>query len=411
METRCKPAQDIQHAALQFGNSIDGNAEFVVTIDMLGLHPFFYDKQRGEYNFKRRSFLWEIPISECKNPQDLALVPLPGNNSPEKFIANGLDSLGYIACVYENPELAEYVDNPGILVLIAADPDKAKAILAGRPKRIELVREMSGSGNLHKYHINWLKKVRAPREAPSVVSEKIKASLLRAGADDPQTTSPCIYPNQLFKLFAHQKRWTPRGLDFARELLDQPVANVDDIAYLLNFLNGEEPDMLSDTRQALLAFADDYPQKPQRVRKRALQMARSGKGLTMSFATRFRRAVFRNEPNKPSTIMDCCALFLDDSDIPAPILRGNSHVEPLDTLDKIRAQARLAKNCLWSPDILSSVIHKRLDLYAVKGENLYTFSLDRKTLDISMLEAQRGTMIKPVDLALISQWFSQVSNT
>ena len=60
---------------------------------------------------------------------------------------------------------------------------------------------------------------------------------------------------------------------------------------------------------------------------------------------------------------------------------------------------------------MSVYIHKRLDLYAVKGENLYTFSLDRKTLDISMLEAQRGTMIKPADLALISQWFSQVSDT
>ncbi|MCA9861289.1 MAG: hypothetical protein KC438_16300, partial [Thermomicrobiales bacterium] len=90
-----------------------------------------------------------------------------------------------------------------------------------------------------------------------------------------------------------------------------------------------------------------------------------------------------------------------------PVVPGNARVTHLDTFEKIRIQARVAENCLWSLPILNQVLAREFDLYAVRGEYFYTISVDRETLDIRMIEASEGRLIKPQDLHVIADWFEE----
>ena len=60
-------------------------------------------------------------------------------------------------------------------------------------------------------------------------------------------------------------------------------------------------------------------------------------------------------------------------------------------------------------DIINSVLLRQIDVYAVEGENSYTISVDRQTLEIRSIQTFKGKMIKPSDLSLIGAWFERAT--
>jgi hypothetical protein len=395
---------------LRFGGLVDGRAEYLVTCDMLGLQALFYDRQQREYVLAPRQFLWTLKLSACRNPAASGHLPLPAHCSADALAESGLDSLGYLAAILENRALAEYADNPGLLALMIAERGRIDSLLARRPDRVELLRRIANNPGISGFHLKWLRKVQVGAAEPGLVAEKLRRSLLRVQAADAQSPADG-HRARLFKLFAHQEGWTLEGLDFAAELLDSPQPCSDDDRCTLDCLNGNEPAMISSVREALLAFADfavKHGRLPALAVTRARRIAKGKEVITPHLARRFRRCIKRASVESSSSLMDCAAVFLTDSDIPSPLLPGYGRVQPLDTLRKIRAQAKLAGNCLWSGGIVDQVIGGTIDLYAVEGENRYTFSLNRKTREIRTLEAASGTLIRPSDLGLIADWFNRV---
>lgn len=396
---------------LGFGELVDGNAEYLITCDMLGLQPLFYDRQQRTYVLAPRRSLWRLKLSACRNPSAGDHLPLPPNCAPGALADGGLDNLGYLAAIVEKPELAEYTDNPGLLALLIAGGRRTESILGDRPDRVELLRRLSNNPGISGFHLKWLRKVQVSGSDPAVVAEKLRRSLLQVCEVDVQAPG-CDQRLQLFKLFAHQKRWTLQGLDFAADLLNSPAPCSDEGRCALDCLNGAEPASIANTREALLMFADfarQHRRLPALAVSRARRMARKGEVITPRFARRFRRYIDRADVDSSASLMDCAAVFLTDRDIPSPVLPAHGCVQSLDTLRKIRTQAKLAGNCLWSAPIMEQVIDRKIDLYAVEGENRYTFSVDRKTLEIRTLEAMRRTQIKPPDLGLIADWFNYVT--
>jgi len=400
----CPP--ESQACTLCFGECTEGKSSIIVIYDMFGFHPYYYEKSQGRYVADRKDFIWYNRLSDCSNSEELDKLVLPGNFSARHYFESGFDNLGYIATIVAHPELAEYADNPGLLILLIAHLAKAKPLVSENPDRIDLVRAVTGSDMIRNFHINWLKKVRPGPEKPAVVSAKIEDSLLRVPPCD-LSVSGSTYEAKRFKLFAHQKQWTVRGLDFARALLHREDLEIDDLSYVMHSFNGNEPRIMAKARAALMDFGDLEYYMFGLARLRARQIAKHDQMLTLRFARKFRRFVF--QPSPESALVDLCALFLSDDDISTPTIPGNGHVRSLDTLEKLRSHAIKAENCVWNFDIMSKILLRKIDVYAVEGENRYTISVDRHTFEIRMIEPFKGMMIKPADLGLIAEWFEEAT--
>ena len=396
--------------ALRFGECIDGQSPIIVTYDMFGFQPFYYEQAQGKYRADHDDVLWHTSLSDCSNSEAFNNIAFPKNCSAQQLRESGLNNLGYIATVAAHPELAEYADNPGLLVLLIAHLPRAKPLLARCADRITLVSALSGSDLIRNFHINWLKKVRPGMERPAIAAAKIEASLLRVAACDLAVNENHCEAKR-YKLFAHQRHWTMRGLDFARALLQREDIEIDDLSYLMQSFNGNEPTVLAEVRAALLSFGDHHCYLARLARLRARHLARHDQMLSLRFAQTFRHCVRKKsqEPVSPGDFVDLCALFLSDNDVPPPLVKGNRHVRPLDTLKKLRSHAKRARNCVWSMDIINSVLLRQIDVYAVEGENSYTISVDRQTLEISSIQPFQGEMIKPSDLSLIGAWFEEAT--
>jgi hypothetical protein len=392
--------------ALRFGEDFEGESPTIVTYDIFGFQSYYYEQAQGKYIADDEDFLWHIKLSDCTNIDEFNNIALPGRCGVQHYLEAGLDNLGYIATVAAHPELAEYADNPGLLALLIAHLAKAKPLLARSPNRRDLVAALSGSDRICNFHISWLKKVRPGEEHPAAVAARLEASILRVPACN-LARSDSSYAARRYKLFAHQRQWTARGLDLARALLQREDIAIDDISYLMHSFNGAKPSVINQVRAALMEFGDNEYYLSRLARLRARQLARHDQLLTLRFAKNFRRGL--SQPGSERNSMDLCALFLSDEDIPLPRLKSNPHVMALDTLDKLRSHARKAENCVWSPHIISRILLRQIDLYAVKGENHYTISLDRRTFEIAMIEPFKGMKIKPGDLGLIAQWFEEAT--
>lgn len=397
---------EIPRTAIKIGDLIDGNPEYIVVYDMLGLHPFHYNKDTCGYEFVSREFLWRIPLAACQQTEEMALLPLPCGCDFQHFSSNGLDNLGYVSTLVEHPELIEYSDNPGLLILLIANLPQAKSILSMQPSRVEIARKLARNNRIQKYHIKWLKKVRPEQEKPAVLAQKIIDTLLKICS--PRKKNHANTDNlKLLKLIAHQTRWTSRGLEFVKSLVNHADVKVADMASLLSTFNGEEPELFSGIRRILWELQKEIgvhdPMHPSKLRMRyfAKQSDLSRLCASKGFLTTISKA--HDETQR----LECCLLFLNDEDIPVTLIPGNQYVRPLDTFSKIRRHAQLAGNCLWSIDILSSILFRSIDLYAVYGDNLYTISVDRCTLNIRVIEAEKGSLIKPSDLGIIADWFKQ----
>lgn len=391
---------------LRFNEFNEGKSPILVTYDMFGFHQYYYEQAQGKFIAEHEDMLWHTWLSDCHNSEEFDNIALPGSHSARQYQDSGLDNLGYLATIVAHPELAEYVDNPGILVLLIAHLARAKPLLAKHPGRIDLVKALSGSDLIRNFHINWLKKVRPGSEKPAVVAAKLEASLLQVPACN-LSPSGSNYTVKRFKLFAHQKQWTIRGLDFARALLQREELEIDDFGYLMNSFNGDEPEIMARVRKTLMEFGGHEYYLYGLARLRARLLARHDQILTLHFARKFRRIVFQS--NSESDFIDLCAHFLSDEDIPPPAVKGNRHVRALDTLEKLRSHARKAENCVWGADVVSKLLQRQIDVYAVEGENRYTISVDRHTFEIRMMEPFGGMMIKPADLGLIAEWFEEAT--
>lgn len=393
------------HSSLEFGVLLDGQAEILVTNDMFGFHLFYFDDVDKTYTEKPKDLLWRIPISMCRNLENSLNFPLPNNGHLRQYWESGLDSLGYVSAVNDNPEFSDYVDNPGILILLIADISKAKGILAENPDRIELVRNLAGNKHICKFHIKWLKKIHVGTESPRQLAANIKASLLRIKKTyiEPQQHR---HLTQLFKLFAHQTEWTPLGLDLARILMHRPKDSLADVSRLLSEFNGN----ISEDKHRLVSALNELKiskATPKIVAERATFLLSSTDFLTIELAQKLLRTVRKAKGD--IGFLNVCLHFINDGDIPTPILKGNQQITPLDTMDKIRGHSRKVKNCVWSLDIIKRILSREIDMYSVKGENIYTISITRRTLDIGMIEAAKPTQIKPRDLVLISDWFENAT--
>lgn len=112
-----------------------------------------------------------------------------------------------------------------------------------------------------------------------------------------------------------------------------------------------------------------------------------------------------------NNLFDIALLFIENDDIPPPILTGNEHITCLDSLESICEHAKRAQNCLWTMNVVFAVILRRIDLYTVKGSNTYTMSIDRMSLEIRMIEPVKPSHIKTNDLATIIDWHQNATNT
>ena len=406
MNLNCPRTQNTPPHTLHFGDYIDGQPRTIVILDLLGFHTFIYDDDQQRYLATPEESLWRLKLCECTNADVLDSLTLPGNRRPEQYKESGLDNLAYIALLFAHPELAEYADNPGLLVLLISYYERIGSLLAQSPDRIELIKALSPYEQVGSFHLKWLKKIRPGSVEPAYLADKIRNSLLRVPVSD-RSAPKNSYAARRYKLFTHQKQWLTRGLEFARALIQRDDINLNDIGYLLDRFNGDEPRIITKAKQAMLQFRGYETYLNNLVRRRACYTARHEQILTLRFAQRFRRSVLRSDPR--GDLVDLCALFLTDEDIPAPLLLGNNHVEPLNTLSKLRAHARNARNCVWSQNILSDILSRRVDVYVVNGKNNYTLSLDRHTLDIRMLEPFRGNAIISSDLRLIVEWFEEAT--
>ncbi len=374
----------------------------LVTLDLFGFHSFQFDRARGKYTPEHEDSLWHIRLRDCRTRERFDNIPLPGGFGARDYEALGLDSLGYLAAVASRPELAEYVDNPGILVLLIARPDRARALLANRMDRVSLVRALTGSDLIRSFHINWLKKVRPGADQPRVVADSLEASLLRVPACD-RMSGENRHPLRLFKLFAHQQQWTVKGMNFARALMQREDLEIDDFSYLMDTFNGNEPEVISSVRTLLLDVGNAKDYMSMIARSRARYIARHEQMLSLQLASRLRNCL--SETGEERDSVDTYARFLTDDDIPAPVVGGNDQVRALDTLKKLRGHATRAKNCVWSIGIISGIMMRHIDLYAIDGKHQYTMSVDRRSLEIQTLEPFKYGRTHPADLRLIADWF------
>ncbi len=385
---------------IEFGQSIEGKAQIIVTCDMLGLHPHYFNEERAAYDPLPAGRLWRLALPDCNNLDDALNITLPGIGQLRRYRESGLDNLGYQARVFDQPALAEYLDNPGILILLLENSADISSALSGRPNRVDLVRRLTGNALIKQAHINWLKKVRPGNTRPADLAPVIRHSILRIPAYDFNSGSS---EKAFFKLFAHQPRWTPQGLAFARMLVRRPDIDPTDLAWLLRARNGDCAQQAT-VIAALRYFELNNPIQGL-VSRRITELIENRDLLTPDIARQLTRITMRS--NEVEQLVDLACLFLVDDDIPVPIISGNDKVKALDSLAKIRRHAKLVRNCLWTPDMLAYALSRSIDLYSVAGENLYTISVCRRTLDIQSLQPQKSVQIKPADLALISRWFEE----
>lgn len=386
---------------IEFGQSVEGTAQIVVTCDLFGFHPLYFDEHRGGYGSLPAAHLWRLALSDCSNINEALNITVPKIGELQRYRESGFDSLGYAALAFDRPELSEYLDNPGIMVLLLANSRAATSVLCERPNRVDLVRRLTGNALIKQPHINWLKKVRPGQANPVALAREIRHSILQIPATNFQSDS---YEKQFYKLFAHQPRWTPEGLAFARMLVGRRDVDPTDLVWLLEARNGVDHAQRAAAASALEQFMK-HPLAPNLMIERANELIRNQDRLSPALCKRINGAATRD--SMESLFRHYAPLLLVDDDIPAPIIRGDHAVKALDTLAKIRRHARVAKNCLWTLEMIASVLSRHIDLYSVAGENHYTFSINRQTLDIHVLETAKSPAIKPADLGLIAQWFEE----
>lgn len=389
--------------AIEFGMSVGVFPEILVLYDILGIQLFFYDHADNAYVEKPNSVHWSVALSECRNKGALNHIPWPGGWGIQQYLNAGYNSLGYVSRVCKNPHLADYLDNPGLLVLVIANLAVFESESLYHLNRLNLLRRLMGMQYLSKFHVKWLKKVRPGRETPGTLALRIAESLLKIpGSLDAayQTTRHA----GLDKLFSHQAQWTPKGLELAATLACSQRSVSHELAWLLHSCNGNEPTEISNAYKALLTLRD-VDLLPEIVQERLAYYLANRDALSPELARRIRNAALKEEL-VDRAFLEISLVFLTDVDIPSPVIKGNEQVMSLDTFPKIRRQATRAKNCLWTLGIIKHVLARKIDLYSVEGQNLYTISVDRATLDIRMLESAKAASIKPTDLGIISDWFT-----
>lgn len=106
---------------MEFDLKPDGKSEVSVICDIFGMHAFFYNDERKMYVEMPDKFMCRVPLSKCRNTDSLATVAWPRGWGVQEYQNAGYWNLGYMAAVWKNPELAEFLDNPGILVLLIAN--------------------------------------------------------------------------------------------------------------------------------------------------------------------------------------------------------------------------------------------------------------------------------------------------
>jgi hypothetical protein len=393
---------DAVPGALQFGKAADDSPEILVLYGIFGLQLFYYDELGKAYREKPPEALWEVPLSLCARTEHPHSIPWPGGWGVEDYTRSGFNSLGYIAAVLANPQLAQYLDNPGLLVLLIANPQAFTDVAGTNLKRVELLQAITGHHFLGRRHLKWLRRVRPGGRNASAVATNITRSLLRlpsARAGESYTRRTRAF----LKLFSHQRQWTPEGLELARILLASQVDDPGELSWLLSARNGDVAPGIARCHKALGLLLQSQ-HLPNQLNERLNFYRRNPDSVTPAFVARLEKAVLDQVTPQ---YMAIAQLFLSDEDIPRPVVSGNEHVRHLGTLASIRQHALEAGNCLWTLDIIAQVIAGRIDLYVLRGERLCTFAVNRQTLDIRTLESAGGAGLAPPDLRTIGEWFEQ----
>lgn len=387
---------------LEFSMHVDGPPEIVASCDILGIQLFYYDDRNQCYVEKPSDLLWQIPLSKCTNADDLEWVPWPGGWDISHYIQFGYDSLGYVASVWNNPRLAEFVDNPGLLIILLSNTRIFENLSLKGLNRYDLVRMVTGRQHVTLNQVRWLKRVAPGCHPPEVLYPKILNSLLHS-ANSVESKAGVERRHEIRKLFSHQTQWRIEGLDFAGKLIGHPKANPKDLAWLLSMYNGYEyPEILAAFRN--LKELEQTEGLPGIVRSRIRQTLENGFPYTPQIHRQFNICMDACRVHKSKIL---ATFFIHDEDISPAVIRENDFVKSLDTLSKIEKHARLVGNCIYSIPIISQVVSREYDLYAMQGEGLYTFSVDRITLDIRLLEPAKGTLIAFSDLAKIVSWYEE----
>lgn len=388
---------------LEFGVEVDGHPDIVASCDILGMQLFYYDKWKKHYVEQPRHFLWKIPLSKFRNIDVLKEIPWPGGWDIDHYVQFGYDSLGYVAAVWNNPKLAEYVDNPGLLIIILSNPGLFESLSLKGVKRTEIVRLMTRRERVSYYQIRWLKRVAPEIYPPYVLFPKIVESLLYT-SDDTEFMETDPRQHDIKKLFSHQAQWRLEGLDLACKLVTHPTADPKVLAWMIDSHNGHAyPEVLATYRN--LQALSRTPGVPEIVKERIHRLLTNGLPYTPTVCRQINRAWDASQANGDPALL--AMFFLSDLDIATPRIAENDVVKSLDTLSKIEKHAKLAGNCINTMAVLAKLVSREYDLYAMQSESLYTFSVYRRTLDIGTIETAKGSRIQFDDLAKIISWFEE----
>ena len=391
---------------LEFGVLVDNMAEIIATFDMFGTHLFYYDDTNKTYVEKPNSLVWNVPLSECRQVRHLDIAPA-GNLQIKDYLTHGLNSLGFVSAVWNCPKLAEFADNPGLFVLIMENMSEIASLLKQNPKRACLLSHITGCSYVSKQHVAWLKKLKPDSRSPGLQASRI-VDLFRRMQTLNSNYLLTSRSRELEKLFSHQRHWTTRGLELASLMITDHSFCPVESSWLLRTYNDNEDPEITRARK-LLRELKDIDTFPGIVRARVEAYLTNIDALHPKLARKILNTTTR--ALSENNLFDIALLFIENDDIPPPILTGNEHITCLDSLESICEHAKRAQNCLWTMNVVFAVILRRIDLYTVKGSNTYTMSIDRMSLEIRMIEPVKPSHIKTDDLATIIDWHQNATNT
>jgi hypothetical protein len=255
---------------LEFGARVDGYSQVIVTVDLFGTQLFYYDSVEKYYYALPQTWLWKYRLSGCTNSDALVQIAV-GGLPIRQYLELGLDNVGYLDTVWQRPHLAEYLDNPGLFILLMVSPDSQLPLVYRQLSRAQLVEKIPGITGVTRAHVKWLAKIRPNNDSPLHIFRYIRK--IFAGATVFQwQDSARVADKHDRKVFHHQSVWTCDGLRLLSMLLTDRRASLSELAWLIRAHNGVEDPNIVVAAKLLKRVAVDT-QFPQMLRERARSLA------------------------------------------------------------------------------------------------------------------------------------------
>ena len=389
------------HQQLHFGRNFGGLPEMIICVGLFSLESYRYHDVSRTYNRLHDTDYWHLSLADCTNREDAAHVILPGGLTLTDYLDRGYRNLGYVQALGEQPELLQYMDNPGLLALLMHERAGSSIHNFRNLGRREILRELSGNPDISRRHLNRLARVRAGDHRPATLAPLIKDALLRPSHTGTTTESPET-ARELEKLINHQSSWSLHGLRYASAMIRAGIHPRSEHFHQLDKYNNGSGAQETRNWLKLILSLDDLPKL---FRRRARLYFEQPEALPAEILYRIMHMRRKKTPD-PEEDLDVRHLFrfITDADIPEPLLEPDGRVEHLDSFEKMRGHARRQRHCLWTSAYVGRVVDGLADFYCYTGENCRaTIAISRNHHGIVELQA-RGAGFTTMDYMRVLEW-------